>query len=399
MRQRRAAYLLITIFLSILFLSSCFWYVVEASDITSAYNRGVVYITVTDKNGKEVGKGSGFIIEQDGIIATSCSVLSDWYKDVLNKMTIAVRGRKSFPVDDILSYDRRKNIALIKISARGLSPLNLDTTHKFRKGEDVLILSPSDEEFHKVYGRIKNVSGWFSEITVPVTPEKSGSPIVTRKGEVAGIATFILKKGKKLGGIVSAQEIKNQLMRYKEYVKRFQKTRALSSHLQMPAEGILPEKKNGDSVTEKIDDYMYNYLTGCDQMRRLMYADAVESFQKAVAVKPDSGEAYVNLGNLYYKLGKYTDAETSYEKAIRITPGIPSLNSKLGTVLILLGEYKRAIDSFNEVVKIDPKNADAYYSLGIAYFLDGNRPAAMNVYKVLKELDRNRAENLLEMLD
>jgi len=357
-----------------------------------------VQITVTDKTGKEVGKGSGFVIEQDGIIATSCSILSDWYQDVQNKMTIAVPGQESFPLDDVLLYDRRKNVALIKISAKGLPSLKLDVNHKFKKGEDVIVLSPSIGESPKIRGKIKDVSGWFSEITVPLTAEISGSPVITGKGEVIGIATTLLRKGKNLSGVVAAQEIKNQLAKYRDYVKRFQKIKTLSSHSHIPTGGRIQEKSE-NQITKKTDDYMHYYLTGCDQMRLLMYEDAIESFQQAIAVKPDFGEAYVNLGNVYYKLGKYTDAKASYREAMRITPGVPSLNTKLGTVLILLGEYKQAIESFNEAVKIDPKNAEAYFSLGIAYFLEGDKPAAMNAYKVLKELDRNRAEGLLEILD
>lgn len=355
-------------------------------------------ITVNDGSGREVYAGSGFIVGEDGIIATSCSVLSEWYQDVQNTLTVAIPGREAVPLDDVLFYNRRKNVAIIKISADGLVSLKLDTDHKFKKGEEAIVLSPFESGSKVTRVRIKSISGEFSEIAVPISPEMSGSPVFARKGGVTGIATLLLKKGRKLGGIIAAQEIKNQMVRYRKYVKRSQMPKIPSSRPHTSAERMMSEKSK-TQIPQKSDDILNSYLAGCDQERHQLYADAIGSFKEAIILKPDYGEAHVELGNVYYKVGRYADAKDSYREALRIMPGDLPLYNKLGTVLILLGEYKQAIDTFKEAVKIDPKNAEAYFNLGIAYFLDGDKSAATSVLKVLKELDRNRAQSLFEVLD
>jgi tetratricopeptide (TPR) repeat protein len=397
MRQKNGAYFFITIFLFFLISSIGVPPFAQASDGFSHYRESVVSITVSDTNGKEVGKGTGFVVEQDGIIATSCSVLALWYEDIQNTMTVTMQNKELFPVNDVLYYDCRKNVALIKIAAKGLSSLKLTTDHKFRKGENVILLSSFVTDSRQIYAKIKGVSGGFSEINISITPERGGSPVLTEKGAVIGIATFLLKKRKKVSGIVAAAEIENQIVRYKKYVKRFQTTQTRSSRAQ-PTQKIEPEISNIQK-TEKPDDFMNHYLIGSDQERRQMYASAIESFKEVIAVNPGYGVAYSNLGNVYYKIGRYDDAADSYRQAIRISPGAPSLYTKLGTVLIILGEYKQAIEAFDNAIKIDPKNAEAYFNLGIAYLLDGDRSSARNVHKALKELDKNRDQSLSELLD
>jgi Trypsin-like peptidase domain/TPR repeat/Tetratricopeptide repeat len=397
MRRKNGAYFFITLF-SFFLISYIGLSLAQASDGPSPYKESVVSITVSDNRGKEVGRGTGFVVEQDGTIATTCSVLSLWYEDIENTMTVTMQNKNLFPVDDVLYYDCRKNVALIKIDTRGLPSLKLTTGHKFKKGENIIILSSPTAGSGKIHAKIKSVSVGFSEPNVSITPETSGSPVLTEKGAVIGIATFLLEKRKKVSGVVAASEIEDQLARYKKYVKKFHPTQIRPSRSQPPARKIESERSNIQKA-ERLDDFMNYYLIGCDQERRQMYASAIESFKEVIAVKPDYGAAYSNLGNVYYKIGRYDDAADSYRQAVRISPGVPSLYTKLGTVLIILGEYKRAIEAFDKVVKLDPNNAEAYFNLGIAYLLNGDRSAVRNVQKTLRELDKNRAQSLLELLD
>ena len=62
------------------------------------------------------------------------------------------------------------------------------------------------------------------------------------------------------------------------------------------------------------------------------YERAIEDFNKAIELKPDYAEAYVNRGNSY-----------------------------LG-----LEEYERAIEDFDKAIKIDPKDVGAYHNRAIA---------------------------------
>src|SRR4030042_5770261 len=281
MRRNDGAYFFITIFIYLLFSYTFSPHLVDASDVISLYKKSIVSITVNDRNGQEVGAGSGFIIEQDGIIATSCSVLSKWYQDVQNTMTVTIPGKDTFPIDDVLSYNCRKNVALIKVNAKGLSSIKLARDHKLKKGEGVIIICSAATGTQELHGKIIKVSEKFFETTVPVTPEMTGSPVLTEEGEVIGIVTQPLKKRKNLSRIIPAQEIKTQLARYKKYVRRFQTVKPRPSRSQTLTQKIVSEN-SAIQKTEKHDDQMNSYLIGCEQERSEEHTSELQSFKEAI---------------------------------------------------------------------------------------------------------------------
>src|SRR4030042_3106575 len=100
MRRKSGASFFITLFS--FFVMSCIGTsVAQATDSLSRYKESVVSITVSDNRGKEVGRGTGFVIEQDGTITTTCSVLSLWYEDIKNTMTVTMHNKELFPVYDV----------------------------------------------------------------------------------------------------------------------------------------------------------------------------------------------------------------------------------------------------------------------------------------------------------
>ena len=58
-------------------------------------------------------------------------------------------------------------------------------------------------------------------------------------------------------------------------------------------------------------------------MRKLgKVPEAVEHFEQALRIKPDSVEAHINLGVALEKLSKPADAVRHYEEALRIKPDL-----------------------------------------------------------------------------
>ena len=60
--------------------------------------------------------------------------------------------------------------------------------------------------------------------------------------------------------------------------------------------------------------------------------------------------------------------------------------------------YKDAIEAFKQAIRIDPDNVDAHYGLGVYYSLIEDKSSALNEYKILKELDIDTANELLDMI-
>ena len=72
-------------------------------------------------------------------------------------------------------------------------------------------------------------------------------------------------------------------------------------------------------------------------MRALKRAqDAVESFERAVAVQPDYAEAFNNRGNALFDLGRNEDALASYDQALALQPDYADALVNRGQCLIAL---------------------------------------------------------------
>jgi Tfp pilus assembly protein PilF len=57
-----------------------------------------------------------------------------------------------------------------------------------------------------------------------------------------------------------------------------------------------------------------------------------------------------------------------------------------------------AADTLKQIIRIEPDNADAHYYLGLTYIIKGNKGSALDEHKILKELDKERANELFNMI-
>jgi tetratricopeptide (TPR) repeat protein len=97
------------------------------------------------------------------------------------------------------------------------------------------------------------------------------------------------------------------------------------------------------------------------------WQDASDTYQKAIALKPDVAANYNNLGNDLAKLGKVDDARVAYQKYVDLNPTDAALAWRnFGTVLYNSNRMKESIEPLQKATTLDPKNATAWLLLGIA---------------------------------
>src|SRR6202521_1032046 len=97
------------------------------------------------------------------------------------------------------------------------------------------------------------------------------------------------------------------------------------------------------------------------------WQDAADTYQKAIALKPDTAANYNNLGNDLAKLGKVDDARGAYQKYVDLDPTDAALAWRnFGTVLYNSNRMKESIEPLQKATTLDPKNATAWLLLGIA---------------------------------
>ena len=149
-----------------------------------ATSPGVVTI-LTDK-----GLGSGFVINEKGVIATNNHVISG-----AHNIEVKMLNGEVYKGADILFTDPERDIALIKIVAVDLPTLMLGNSDKASLGEDVLLIgAPIGLEETVSTGIVSGLrlhSG--TKVIKPLHPqvmEVAGGPLLNRSGDVARVDDF-----------------------------------------------------------------------------------------------------------------------------------------------------------------------------------------------------------------
>ncbi len=96
------------------------------------------------------------------------------------------------------------------------------------------------------------------------------------------------------------------------------------------------------------------------------HAEAIESIQRGLELKPDDPHALNDLGNEFVLVGRPAEAVSPFERSLTIEPGSASTHSNLGNALSDLGRIDEAITHYRRAVELDPDHAEALNNLGVA---------------------------------
>jgi tetratricopeptide (TPR) repeat protein len=94
--------------------------------------------------------------------------------------------------------------------------------------------------------------------------------------------------------------------------------------------------------------------------------EAIASYRKALALRPDLAEAHRNLGIALQEAQQSAEAITVYQQAISLWPSDADLCFGLGEALQKNGQIEEAIASYRQAVALRPDFAEAYFNLGNA---------------------------------
>ena len=100
----------------------------------------VVLIESVDRLGREGGRGTGFVVAKDGLIATNFHVIGE-HRD----FAIRFADGKTFRPQSILAVDRERDLALVKIDAKDLPTLELGDSNKIEPGQAIFSLGNPDK--------------------------------------------------------------------------------------------------------------------------------------------------------------------------------------------------------------------------------------------------------------
>ncbi len=102
------------------------------------------------------------------------------------------------------------------------------------------------------------------------------------------------------------------------------------------------------------------------QLGAKKYPEAMDSYQKAIAIKPTSGIYHAGLADAYARSGQTDKAVQEWAIAAQNDPtNAASYYFNEGAVLTNTGKLDEAIAAFDKSLQVDPTRADAYYWKGV----------------------------------
>jgi S1-C subfamily serine protease len=178
----------------------------------------VVHVSERDSSNEEVGNGSGFVISEDGKLATNHHVIED-----AARLVAVFSGGKEVEVAGIWAVDPSADLAILQLAPGSYRSLRLAATPAKQGASVVMIGSPLGLEGTVSTGIVSAVrergpdrrivghdlSSWGLQITAPMSPGSSGSPVLDDSGEVVGVAVGQRARGQSLNFAVPASYLRD----------------------------------------------------------------------------------------------------------------------------------------------------------------------------------------------
>jgi S1-C subfamily serine protease/regulator of sirC expression with transglutaminase-like and TPR domain len=147
-------------------------------------------VTTQGRDSAREGLGTGFVISADGLIATNAHVIGEG-----RPISVEFADGKKYDATIVHAHDHKRDLAIIKIDAKGLKFLPLGDSDKLKDGTAIAAFgNPKGLKFSVVNGvvsAVREIEGRkMIQLAVAVEPGNSGGPLVDMYGRVQGIITL-----------------------------------------------------------------------------------------------------------------------------------------------------------------------------------------------------------------
>ena len=315
-------------------------------DVIKQGKDATVLITAYNDD-KIVGTGSGFFIEGN-IVITNRHVIEG-----ANELTIqSASGRSYRPTGQIIE-DATIDLVKIFVDPQGKRANFLQVEmDSVSEGENIVVIgSPLGLEGTVSEGIVSAIRdypqiGKIIQITAPISPGSSGSPVLSMNAKVIGVATMYIKGGQNLNFAIPIEKIhqlkgkpSSLLSLYRDVL--LQKARAYLDTAEIALEygkkNSLPAWKNTHRIAIEYLRTAINFYN--------------KSFSKDTVFLT---KMYLRLWEFYFRIGQDENGIEIVRKLILITPTDFEALSRLCWLTISNGDLDLAKDIYKKLEDIKP---------------------------------------------
>jgi len=354
----------------------------RASNIEKIVEQATAEVLTYGQMGKRLNKATGFFIKDDSTLVTNWHVLEG-----VCYAKIQTFDNKLRKIKGIVAENKESDIIVVSVDipSAKVQPLTLSNSLP-QIGDSIVMIAYTIAYGRQItYGIVKEIHetiecGTVIEITAPIIPGASGSPVVNLNGQVVAIATYRkVIDGEWCYYAMPVTEIQE--------IKRDSQISFAEWHAGCADDHFFAAKdyyEDGVNLTFKSDyntallffekalrefpDYAECYVEiGICNERLKRHKQAVKAYKKAIQIQQDCVVAYNGLGIAHYNLGSYREALEAYKKVLELEPSYPETYYNLGNIYLELGKYNDAVEKFEYFLTIQPDRTEAHFALASAY--------------------------------
>lgn len=191
----------------------------QINDDAANISERVLDSLVQISNGQR-GIGAGAIWQSDGLILTNAHVILGKRGQVARTLTVTLRSGDPYPAH-LVAYDIQRDLAVLRIEANGLTPIEIGDSRALKPGDFVFALGfPWGVKGGATSGVVIGTGTQLPELgdnqhewiaaSLHLRPGHSGGPMVDSRGRVVGINT--LMNGPEVGVAIPAH-VANEFLR------------------------------------------------------------------------------------------------------------------------------------------------------------------------------------------
>jgi hypothetical protein len=275
----------------------------SAQDVSSIYRHigpSVVVIQRYDEKKQKTGIGTGFFVSSGGNVVTNHHVLRG-----AASADIRVSSGKVYPVRNVLAEDPENDLIMVsvQIPPYDVQPLFVRASLPEIGERIVVIGSPMglDQTVSDgIVSAIRELQGSRKviQITAPISPGSSGSPVVNMKGDVIAVACALLANGQNLNFGIPSERISR-----------------LSPGSGYP---FAQMSRAGSPFTGNSDEEIERRVEEARKKAEEERIRVVEEKRRARERMINEANDLVKQGSHHMSFSRYLDAFYSYEKALQI---------------------------------------------------------------------------------
>ncbi len=374
----------------------------DLTELVKVVQPSVATVIAYDVDHNVANIGTGFFVNKNGHLITN-------YHVPVGKFSAEIKTADgiTYPIKSVVAENQMIDLIKVKVD---IPPEKIHwiivSAEMPPVAQRVMVVgSPMGLEHSVSDGIVSSVRempgvGIFFQMSAPISPGSSGSPVVNMEGKVVGVATFQFLQGQNLNFAVAGKSILDlktntpgPTLSEWTYSHSNQKPRLAGELCRKGFRfSVNGQDQKALQYFKKATEIDPNSTTawyglGYCYAGKHCHNDAIAAYKQAIRTDPTNEISHFHLGNYYHQLGRFDEAIESYKKVVSINPGFEAAYVNLGVIYSKIGQLMDGKEAFQNVVRINPAASKAHFHIGVSYSKLGQYPQAIEAYKKAIDTD------------